>query len=1291
MSDPIRELRDALRSAAIDFGGDASISESELVNRWFTYGIFDALGFGTTKNDYRVELRIPGAGRADVVLRSFGQRAHSLIEFKRPLTTLREYTRQLRDYARELLPVNALLTNGSELWFYSRRGPQPLDPLVTSPRRFDLAHLTISEARFLWHNLHKAELDLADPKALSELLSTLQTQQIRVEGPASPGGNAFLELFRLDEMSVFGRLVREMFNSLPQLVARSTFASGAYSFWVRAYARDLTLDEAPRAWRPFLPHNPSANDLRQFMFALESSYAIIARALLVKAMQDVGFPDLNALDTFRRAVRNREAHGRIELTEYLGATQELFSHAGRQAFPALFASDIFDWWEDAKLLPQSGPVAGALAEVILAVLGFSFDRLKGDVLGDLYQAYFDPETRLALGEFYTPPEVVEFILDQVGYSGPDITHKRLIDPACGSGTFIVAALRRYLKAQGNRPARHVLDSLLRGLLIVGLDVNPFATLLAQINYATQILPLYARVAQQGHIVISTVPIFRTDSLRYETRESEEEAFPVPPQRARPIPDRQPRFPLTYQTETSLIRERIPVRVQSEYLRVELKVPRADLALEKGYIDNLEEYAFALSALFDTVDSGEGHDELIQRLRATGVAKPSDLAQFMSDALQSIRATVENLRTKYDDGRFRKTLRDLAVALVVKNQLKYDFVIGNPPYVRVQNLPSELKEYWEDKYQWVDGNFDLYMPFIERALTDWLKEEGKLGFICSNRFLVTNYAERLRTAVPAVAAVDLIVDLRDAQIFKGATNYPAIFVMTRGKIRERFIAARAYSRIQATSDTLIGDIASNIGKLGESSGHVRSDLSDAFSMRSSDLAPQGWHLMPADERRVFDRLKNAANHQLSELTATSSGSFQGWATGSDDACVLRLVEDRGDTLVLEPRGGGGPFELEREAVRPWLFGHDVRRWQVNWGGWYVIFPYRRYGSNYELIPSREFAERFPYAQEGEFIEQTLPLLWNYLTTGYIERRRATVHQLLQSRESGRYRGALRHRWYAASAPRSIEYYGAHKLVFQVSSTAPDVAVDEARFFFAGGGTSGVNGIALKTEYAEIRPFLCAILNSRTLDYVLKHVSDVFSGGSYSYGDQFIKQLPVRLPDSGGRSLAASIVSTGQRLTDLTQQRRALQDAVHGFPRHHLASTHSSEVFPLDQLTEHGNLPLSFARDGNLLEHQLDGRPLVHLGRGLIVFPSQEHGEVTLKWLERQRSSRVARADLFELRLPVAPKDCRSLLSQLEDTELSLGRLDARIHAEEAGLDEAVLSYYGVNSSDRRVIDRFLTRF
>ena len=64
----IDDFRNALAEVAHDFGNNSTISEAELRIRWFEVGVFSGLGYGTERDDYRVELRTPGGGRADVVL-----------------------------------------------------------------------------------------------------------------------------------------------------------------------------------------------------------------------------------------------------------------------------------------------------------------------------------------------------------------------------------------------------------------------------------------------------------------------------------------------------------------------------------------------------------------------------------------------------------------------------------------------------------------------------------------------------------------------------------------------------------------------------------------------------------------------------------------------------------------------------------------------------------------------------------------------------------------------------------------------------------------------------------------------------------------------------------------------------------------------------------------------------------------------------------------------------------------------------------------------------------------------
>jgi hypothetical protein len=153
------------------------------------------------------------------------------------------------------------------------------------------------------------------------------------------------------------------------------------------------------------------------------------------------------------------------------------------------------------------------------VLKFDFAQVEGDPLGDLYQKYFDPDTRKALGEFYTPEPVIDYIMDGVEYD-VGVSEERIIDPSCGSGTFLVEAVNRYLddvRRYNDDPdwSEH-LTELCTTPHIVGLDIHPFAVLMAQIRFMVAILPEY-KEAKQGDedFTIRRLPIFRTDSLRNE--------------------------------------------------------------------------------------------------------------------------------------------------------------------------------------------------------------------------------------------------------------------------------------------------------------------------------------------------------------------------------------------------------------------------------------------------------------------------------------------------------------------------------------------------------------------------------------------------------------------------------------------------------------------------------------------------------------------------------------------------------------------------------------------------------
>ena len=309
----------------------------------------------------------------------------------------------------------------------------------------------------------------------------------------------------------------------------------------------------------------------------------------------------------------------------------------------------------------------------------------------------------------------EFILDECGYKGQ--REDRLLDPSCGSGSFLAAALRRYLKNNSLTP-KEALQDLTDGFRIVGFDINPFAVLMAQMNYAALIFGTYAEAVQEDRdFRILRLPVFRTDSLRVEEHEEDGGG-----------PSGTPKF--RFGEKTLDLSIYLPIRGEKKpFHKVFVTVPRYHDARQQNLVSNLEEYVAALACVFQAVR--DRRHPLSSLLRARFDNRTENLEGYLKPTLDLLESTVAELKGKFDDGRFLKTIEDLVLAVFLKHDLTYAFVVGNPLYVRIQKIPEHVKEYWEGKYEWTEHNYDLYVPFLERVVRSgdragWLATAGAWG-------------------------------------------------------------------------------------------------------------------------------------------------------------------------------------------------------------------------------------------------------------------------------------------------------------------------------------------------------------------------------------------------------------------------------------------------------------------------------------------------------------------------------------------------------------------------------------
>lgn len=168
----------------------------------------------------------------------------------------------------------------------------------------------------------------------------------------------------------------------------------------------------------------------------------------------------------------------------------------RKGFQNLAESDFFTWVLSPPLQSDTHNLLSGLAQHLSV---YDLSKISEDLLKELYQQLVDPETRHDLGEFYTPDWLAELTLREARWG----KGKNLLDPACGSGTFLFIAIR-LLREQGLHGATLVEKAIED---IVGVDVHPLAVTIAKINYLLALAP--ELTGYEGKL---TIPIYMADSL-----------------------------------------------------------------------------------------------------------------------------------------------------------------------------------------------------------------------------------------------------------------------------------------------------------------------------------------------------------------------------------------------------------------------------------------------------------------------------------------------------------------------------------------------------------------------------------------------------------------------------------------------------------------------------------------------------------------------------------------------------------------------------------------------------------
>jgi hypothetical protein len=267
-----------------------------------------------------------------------------------------------------------------------------------------------------------------------------------------------------------------------------------------------------------------------------------------------------------------------------------------------------------------------------------------------------------------------------------------------------------------------------------------------------------------------------------------------------------------------------------------------------------------------------------------------------------------------------------------NERDVDFVIGNPPYIRPEDVPSHLYETYRRAWPTMLGRADVYVAFFEAALRS-LASDGVVAFICADRWMRNQYGRGLRSLISGEFAIDLIFPMHDVDAFESQVSaYPAIVLLRNGEQRSVALA-------EANLDFGPQD-ASKISKWYSASlaTPVRHDHFSATRLTNWPGGEASWPGGDPQMVSIIEELNKRFDPLENSDTGTKIGI--GIATGADELFVTY------DSCLVET-----------DRLLPLTLSSDTITGDVRWTGSFLVNPWEDDGSLVDLDKYPKLSEYF----------------------------------------------------------------------------------------------------------------------------------------------------------------------------------------------------------------------------------------------------------------------------------------------------------------------------------------------
>ena len=363
-------------------------------------------------------------------------------------------------------------------------------------------------------------------------------------------------------------------------------------------------------------------------------------------------------------------------------------------------SDFFTW----PIEVEGGlPLLKAIAHRVARV---DWQQAPTDVAAILYETVIPPDERRQLGEYYTPAWLARTIVQEVVTKPLEQT---VLDPTCGSGTFVAEAVTHFIEAAKDTTLdpKEVLEWL--RFSVSGIDVHPVAVHLARAAWVLAAQPAIQAAVEDGFAANITVPIYLGDALQ-----------------------------LRFRTGDLFAQREVTVQVEDEQ--------NTELVFPVSLVEDAETFDALMGDIAEAMENG-GDPYL--SLDDHGLSDPSE-----RQTLQKTIATMQGLHSEGRNHIWAYYSRNL-VRPVALSRVKVDVIIGNPPWLNynqtVSTLRTELERQSKELYGiWTGGRYathqDVAGLFFARSVDLYLKAGGVIGMVMPHSTLQTGQHAKWRTGL-----------------------------------------------------------------------------------------------------------------------------------------------------------------------------------------------------------------------------------------------------------------------------------------------------------------------------------------------------------------------------------------------------------------------------------------------------------------------------------------------------------------------------------------------------------------